>query len=88
MIKPIRTNVLVECLELENISEGGIHVPDSFKRESDKVKVIEVGNGASGKPMRFKRGDIAHRVQGWGTPIEENGRRFYLMEQDALIATE
>jgi co-chaperonin GroES (HSP10) len=88
MIQPIRNNILVECLEGDSISEGGIFVPDAFKKESNKVRVVAVGTGTPAKPMKRKVGEICYRVKEWGDPIEENNRRFYLMDASAIIAIE
>lgn len=85
MIRPIRNNVLVKCFEGNKVSTGGIIVADSFYTESNKVKVVATGKGTAKKEMKLKIGDIGHRVKSWGTPIEENGELFYLMEQDAII---
>ena len=50
-------------------------------------KVISVGNGTKKTPMQFKGGETIFRTHDWGEPIEENGERFYLMEQDTILAT-
>jgi co-chaperonin GroES (HSP10) len=86
-IIPIRAHVLVKPCEGDSISEGGIIVPESFREESNKVEVIAVGNGTKSKPMKYRKGQIAFRVKAWGTPVQEDGELYYLMDQDALLAT-
>lgn len=86
MVKPILNNILVKPFLGDEKSLGGIIVPDSFRGESDKVKIMAVGNGTNNKPMKLKEGQIGYRVQSWGTPVEENGELFYLMEDSAIIA--
>lgn len=86
MIQPIRNNVLVQCFEGDGITDGGIVVPDSVKKDSNKVKIIAVGDGTAKRPMEFKPGMTAFRVKDWGTPVEENGEKYYLMDDKALIA--
>lgn len=86
MVKPILNNVLVKPFLGEELTAGGVLVPDSFKKESDKVTIVAVGNGTKNKPMKLKSGTIGYRVSGWGTPIIENGETFYLMEDNAIIA--
>lgn len=88
MIRPIRNNVLVECLETNGVTAGGLFIPDAFKGESNRVKVVAVGSGTKEKPMKLKVGSVGYRVQGWGQPIEDNGKKYYLMEAQAIIATE
>jgi len=87
IIKPIRDNILVKTFESDNISEGGIYVPDSAKTISNKVEVIAVGNGVKNKPMKLKIGDIGYRVKDHGTEIIIDGEKHYLMNQDAILAT-
>lgn len=85
-IKPIKQNVLVRPLESDNISEGGIIVPDSCKKDSNRVEVVAVGNGSKDKPMNRKVGDIGFRVKESGTEIWENGVKYFLMDQSWIIA--
>jgi len=68
------------------MTKGGIVVPESFRKESDKVQIVAVGNGTKNRPMKLKAGTIGYRVQMWGDPIEDNGELFYLMEDNAIIA--
>jgi chaperonin GroES len=87
MIKPIRDNILVKPLEADNISEGGIYVPDSAKKISNKVEIVAVGNGTDKKPMRLKKGNIAYRTKDWGEELIIDGETYFLMNQDAILAT-
>lgn len=86
MIKPIRNQVLVKCFEGDSVSEGGIIVPDAFRPESNKVKIIAVGNGIANKKMTLEPGQIGFRVKGWGQEIVEDGEKYYLMDESAIIA--
>lgn len=88
MINPIGENILVKPFESDNISAGGILIPDSMKRPSNKVKIVAVGGGTLQRPMRFKGGEIAYRVQNWGEPLIIDGELHYLLNQSAIIATE
>jgi chaperonin GroES len=88
MIKPVRNNVLVKPFKGSNISEGGIVVPDHLVKDSNKCEIIAVGTGTPNKPMTLKVGQIAFRVKDWGTPIEEDGVTYYLMDSSAIIATD
>lgn len=87
-VQAIRDKVLIKPFPSENISEGGIWVPDSFAEENNKAWVVSVGNGIANKPMRFTPGMVVHRVKAWGTPIEIDGIIHYLMEDTALLASE
>lgn len=87
MIQPIRNQVLVKLFEGDDRSAGGIIVAESFRAESNKGKVIAAGKGTKGKPMQFKEGDIVFRVQGHGERVEEDGEKFYMMDQSTILAT-
>lgn len=86
MIQPIGNNVLVKCFEGRDQSDGGIFVPDSCKKESNKVQIIAVGPGRNGKKMTLKPDDIGYRVKDWGHEVVENGIKYYIMDASAIIA--
>lgn len=86
MVKPIRNNILFKPFLGDEISEGGIIVPDSVRGESDKGIIVAVGKGTKIRPMELKENMEAFRVHQWGEPIDVNGERFYLMEDSAILA--
>lgn len=86
MIRPIRNQVLVKMMVQEETSRGGIIVPESFRSETDMGEIVAVGNGTSKTPMQFNVGEKVFRTHEWGEPIEDNGTRLYLMEQDTILA--
>lgn len=86
MLKPIRNNILFKPFLGDEISEGGIIVPDSVRGESDKGVIVSVGNGTINKPMELKEGQIGFRVHKWGNEVILNGEKYYLMEDSAIIA--
>lgn len=86
MIQPIRNQVLVECYEGDSETEAGIIVPDSVRKDSDRVRIIAVGNGTAKRAMKLKPGCDAIRVHGWGVPINEGDKKYLLMEDQAIIA--
>ena len=88
MLKPIRSNVLVQCYPGNEVSEHGIIVPESHRGESNRVKIIAVGSGTKKKPMHLKPGQDGFRVKDWGEPVEENGELYYLMDSSAIIAVQ
>lgn len=85
-MKPIRTNVLVKPFPADEMSEGGIFVPLNARKESNKVFIIEVGNGTKDKPMRLKKGQVGFRVKDWGTEVIINGEKHFIMDQEAILA--
>jgi chaperonin GroES len=87
-MQPIRENILVKPFAGDEISEGGIFVPISVRKPSNKGIVIAVGNGTAKKAMQFKKEDKVYRVKEWGQEVLVNGELHYIMSQDAILALE
>lgn len=85
-MQPIGQKILVRPLESDSISEGGIIVPDSCKKDSNKVEIVAVGNGSKDKPMYRKVGDIGYRVKDHGTEVIIKGVKHFLLDQSWIIA--
>ena len=83
---PVRQNILVKPYPSEEVSEGGIYVPENAREVSNKVKVVAVGTGTPKKPMLLKAGMTGFRVKSWGQPLEIDGELHFIMEQSAIIA--
>lgn len=88
MLKPIKNKVLIKLFAGDEMSSGGIIVAESFRAESNRGKVIAVGVGTKDKPMQFKAGDVVYRVQGHGEPVDIEGERHYMMDQNTILAYE
>lgn len=83
---PIRNNILVKCCPSDEMSTGGIIVPQSYREDSNKVEIVAVGNGTKDKPMKLKKGQTGHRVKSWGTELIIEGEKYFLMDADSIIA--
>ena len=88
MIKPILDNVVVKPFPPNETTEGGLYVPDSVKKDSNKVTVVAVGGGTKKNPMKLKAGDVGFRVKEWGEEIIIDGGKYFIMNQSAIIALE
>ena len=62
MFKPLHNYVLLERIEEENITAGGIIIPDNAKEKPSRGRVIATGNGTYNGddliPMSVKAGDV------------------------------
>jgi chaperonin GroES len=85
---PIRDNVLLKPFPGDEISEGGILVPESVREISNKMTVIAVGSGTKESPMQFKAGDVVFRVKDSGKEGEVyiGGEIHFIMPQSYLLA--
>lgn len=84
-IRPIRNFILVKPFPAEDMSEGGIIVPDSCKERSSKARVVAVGRGTSDKPMFVAPGFIIWNIKNAGQEIMENGEKMYLVTTDDIL---
>jgi len=87
-MKPIKNQILFKPFLVNEKTEGGLFVPESFRTDSDRGTIVAVGKGTKERPMKLKKGAIAYRVHNWGTLVQEKGENFYLMEDSAILATE
>lgn len=89
MIRVVRDNVLIRPLPTDEVSEGGIIVPEHMRKPGCKVEIVAVGPGVKGSPMQFKPGQIAFRTKDAGKESElwENGVQYFIVNQSWLLAT-
>ena len=83
MCRPIRNQILVQPFPSDNITEGGLLIPDSAKKPSSKVKVVKAGSKS-----KVKEGATAYRVENWGTEVIIDGVSHFIMEDNAILAVE
>lgn len=83
---PIGQYILAKPFLRPSFTDGGIYVPDTIKNDSNKVLIVETGNGSAKKPMRLSKGQIGYRVKDWGEEIIISGEKHFLMTQDSIIA--
>ena len=85
-ITPIGQRVLVKRLEAEELSAGGIVLPDTAKEKPQEAEVVSLGTGGKdedGKAIEFavKAGDTVLISMYGGTDVKVDG-------QDLLIVSE
>ena len=90
-IKPLHNNVLVERLEAETKTAGGIIIPDTAKEKPSEGKVVAVGNGAkdeNGKVIALdvKVGDKVLFTKWGGTEIKLEGKDLLIMKESDILA--
>ncbi|MSR77692.1 MAG: co-chaperone GroES [Candidatus Omnitrophica bacterium] len=90
-IKPLGDRVLVEVLEAEEKTKGGIILPDTAKEEKTEGKVISVGTGKfleSGKiqPLEVKKGDRVLFGKYSGDEIVIDGSKHKILKESEILA--
>lgn len=93
-VKPLYGRVLVLRLEAEEVSSGGIIIPDKAKEKPQKGMVVEVGPGrllqdGTVKPLMVKAGDCVFfsRFAGVEVPgITSIDKKFLILHEDDILA--
>ena len=89
-IKPLHDRVLVEPLDAEEKSAGGIIIPDTAKEKPMEGKIVAVGNGSKndeGKvaPLDVKTGDRILYGKWSGTEVKVDGDDFLIMKESDIM---
>ena len=87
-MKAIRDNVLVKPFPSEELSIGGIYVPDSAKERNNKAYIVDFGNGTSTHKIKdgIQRGDCCHHIKDAGIEVLINNEKHYIIKmQDILL---
>ncbi|MBM3514494.1 MAG: co-chaperone GroES [Alphaproteobacteria bacterium] len=88
--KPLHDRVVVERLESDTKSPGGIIIPDTAKEKPMEGKVISVGPGArdeNGKiqPLDVKKGDRILFGKWSGTEVKIDGKELLIMKESDIM---
>jgi len=91
-IEPLEDRVVVQTLEAEETTKGGIVLPDTAKEKPQQGKVIAVGPGKmleSGERAEpaVKKGDTVVYAKYGGTEIEVDGEEYMILREGDLLAT-
>jgi chaperonin GroES len=89
-LRPLHDRVIVERLEEEKKSAGGIIIPDQAAEKPMKGKVFAVGPGKrsdDGKlvPMDVKAGDTILFGKYSGTEVKIDGTEYVVMREDDIM---
>ena len=90
-LKPLHDRVLVKRLEEEEVTKGGIIIPDTAKEKPIKGEVVAVGPGKvadDGKtiPMSVKAGDKVLFNKYAGTEVKIDAVEHLVMREDDILA--
>lgn len=85
-MKPIRDMVLVKPFAPEEITEGGLFLPEGYRERNCKAKVISVGRGTAKVKMEAKKDDVVFHIKGAGEPIILDNELVFLIRQNDILA--
>ena len=90
-IRPLADRVLVQRLEAENKTAGGIVLPDTAKEKPQKGKVISTGEGrtledGTVRKIQVKKGDTVLFTSYAGTEIKIDSKEYLIMSESDILA--
>ena len=88
--RPLHDRVLIEVLDSEEKTSGGIIIPDTAKEKPQEGEVVAVGPGAKGEdgkltPMDVKIGDIVLFGKWSGTEVKIDGKEYSIMKESDIM---
>lgn len=90
-VKPLQDRVLVERLDEETKTAGGIIIPDNNKEKPAQGKVVAVGSGyrnndGTSRSLEVKEGDTVIFGKYTGTEVKVEGHEYLVMKEDEILA--
>ena len=90
-IQPLGDRVVVKATEQDEVSKGGILLPDTAKEKPQEGKVFAAGPGRvtdDGKriPMEIKTGDLVIYAKYGGTEINEGDEELLILRESDILA--
>ncbi|MFN7952147.1 MAG: co-chaperone GroES [bacterium] len=89
-VRPLQDRIIVERLEEESKSKGGIIIPDTAKEKPQQAKVISVGKGKVGDdgkviPLDVKKGDVVIISKWAGSEIKVEGKELLIIREEDVL---
>jgi len=90
-LTPLHDRVIVKAAEPEEVTKGGIIIPDTAKEKPMQGTIIAVGNGklaenGSVTPLQVKVGDMVLYGKYAGTEISIDGEDYLIMRESDIFA--
>lgn len=89
-LRPLQDRILVQRVEEETKTKGGIIIPDTAKEKPAEGKVSAVGNGKIGEDgkrvaLEVKKGDRILFGKYSGTEVKIEGEEYLIMREDDVL---
>ena len=90
-LQPLNDRIVVKRTVEEEVSKGGIIIPDSAKEKPIQGKVLAVGTGkvlddGSKMPLDVKKGDMVLFSKYAGSEVNIEGEELLIMREDDVLA--
>ena len=84
--RPLHDRVVVQAVESESKSAGGIIIPDTAKEKPQKGNVVAVGSGTKENPITVKVGQTVLYGKYSGTELKFDGKDYLIMRESDILA--
>lgn len=89
-LKPLGDRIVVQPIEQEEITAGGIVLPETAKEKPQQGKVLAVGPGARDEdgeriPMDVKVGDKVLYAKYGGTEFKMDGKKLLILRESDIL---
>jgi len=85
-ITPLHDRVIVKAAAAEEMTKGGIIIPDTAKEKPQRGTVVAAGPGKKDEPMTVKPGDTVLYGKYAGTEISIEGEDLLIMRESDILA--
>lgn len=90
-IRPLHDRVLIERVEAQAKTAGGIIIPDTAKEKPAEGKVVAVGKGTRDEAGKFvaldvKAGDKVLFAKWGGTEVKVDGKELIILKESDILA--
>jgi len=90
-IRPLDDRIVVQPVEAEEKSAGGILLPDSAKEKPQRAVVVAVGGGrrsdaGESLPLSVAKGDTILFGKYAGTDIKFDGQEYKILRESEVLA--
>ncbi|MCB9739340.1 MAG: co-chaperone GroES [Deltaproteobacteria bacterium] len=90
-LKPLFDRIIVQRIEEEAVTAGGILLPEAAQEKRQEGKVVAVGNGRALEdgtvvPLQLKGGETVLFGKYAGSEVTLEGETFLVMREDEVLA--
>jgi chaperonin GroES len=85
-IKPLGERVVIQPLDEESRTEGGLYIPDTAKEKPQTGVVMAVGEGSEETPITVKVGEKVLFPKYTGTEVKIGSTEYIIMDFEKVLA--
>lgn len=90
-LTPLNDKIVVQILEQENKTQGGLIIPDTAKEKPQQGKVLGVGAGkvldsGARSPIPLQVGDVVVFAKFGGTEIKLDNQDYVILSESNVLA--